>query len=161
MTEFIAGDESLIVKWTTDASSTHISTQAQAQTQQPMVDAFNHAQDAVLYFSMKATQGLTWQNNADVVCRSTFANTSALQNTSDSTFRAVNERWPVFSIAVDVGSVGSAASDPVVWTLGVVRNPSIFTIQYTGETSQAEYRSAYYWSNFSSAIDVVSRLSSI
>ncbi len=96
---------------------------------------------------------MTWQIGQDILNRGIFTNNSQLQNTTDNQFRAVSDNWPVFSIAVDVGSVGSTPSNPVIWALGVVRNPSV---QYIGSDATPKQRSAYYWSNFSTPVDVVS-----
>lgn len=104
---------------------------------------------------MKAVAGQTWQIGEDVNNREIFASTSRLQNVSDTLFRSVSQRWPVFGIAVDVGSVGKSCSAPVMWALGIVRNPSV---KYLNAHATIELRSAYYWSSFSTAIDVVSRL---
>ena len=56
-------------------------------------------------------------------------------------------------IAVDIGTV-SSTSEPVVYALGVVRDPAI---RYTNGLVQIEERSSYYWSQFTNIHDVVCR----
>lgn len=148
----MSGDDSLVVSWSNVVNNDYVILQTQLQTQQPFTEVNNHAHDSTAYYSMKSQPGLTWQIGEDIVVRAQFANASSLQNTTDTTFRAVSDRWPVFGISVDVGTVGSTASTPVVWTLGVVRTQSV---QYKGLSGLVEQRSAYYWSNFSSPTDVV------
>ena len=54
-----------------------------------------------------------------------------------------NSDWPVFPIAVDLGSVSSSA-EPIVWVVGFVRDPSIsYTIG-----GQAESLRPYYTTEF-------------
>ena len=59
--------------------------------------------------------------------------------------------FDTLGIAVDVGDVQSQ-STPVVFALGVVRDPSI---KYININVQEEDRSSYYWSQFSNIHDVV------
>ena len=59
------------------------------------------------------------------------------------------------AFTVDMGTVTSETSDPLVFALGVVRDPAI---HYTDGNSVTEARSPYYWSNFSSTQDVVCAL---
>ena len=59
-------------------------------------------------------------------------------------------------LAFSVGGVTATArqtSDPIVFALGVVRDPAI---RYTDGNGQTEARSSYYWTSFSSVHDVVS-----
>ena len=57
------------------------------------------------------------------------------------------------AISVDIGNIQSGIeSNPVVYTIGVVRDP---VIQYTNGNNELEERRAYYWANFTSINDVV------
>lgn len=151
-TEWISGDDSLEVIWTSDINNDRVILSTQLQSEQPFTDVGDHAHDSTAYYCMNAVQGLTWRIGADVNNRGIFTNTSQLTNTTDPNFRAVSVSWPVFGIAVDVGSVGSTPTSPVVWGLGVVRNNSV---EYKGADATTKQRSSYYWSNFSTAVDVV------
>ena len=71
--------------------------------------------------------------------------------------RASYSPFDALGISVDVGSIEPGAEiDPVVYTIGVVRDP---VIRYTNNINQIEDRSAYYWANFSLADDIVCALS--
>ena len=59
--------------------------------------------------------------------------------------------FDVVSLSQDLGVV-SSQSDPVVFAIGVVRDP---VIKFVNQNIQDENRSAYYWSSFSSIHDVV------
>ena len=149
--EFVSGDSNNAqnVTWTSDQSSSHVIHSYHLVSQQDFAELNGYAQDSTSYYSMGSTPGLTWQIGEDVVVRSLFSHDGVLQNSSDIPPRAVSNNWPVFALAADLGTVGSTVSDPVVWSLGIVRNQSINAL--------GESRSAYYWSNFSSPTDVVSR----
>ena len=59
--------------------------------------------------------------------------------------------FDVVSLSQDLGVI-SSQSDPVVFAIGVVRDP---VIKFVNQNIQDEDRSAYYWSSFSSIHDVV------
>lgn len=152
ISEWISGNDNLEVTWSSSITNDHVILLTQLQSQEPFTDVSDHAHDSTAYYCMSAVSGMTWQIGQDIINRGIFTNNSQLKNTSDTQFRAVSDNWPVFGIAVDVGSVGSAPSTPLVWAIGVVRNSSV---QYSGSSAIPTQRSAYYWSNFSNAIDVV------
>ncbi|KLO17752.1 DUF1793-domain-containing protein [Schizopora paradoxa] len=149
--EWISGDDNREVIWTSDVNNDRVILSTQLQTESPFTDFSDHAHDSTAYYCMKAVSGLTWRIGADVQDRGIFTNTSQLTNTTDPNFRPVSDSWPVFGIAVDVGSVGSTPSSPVIWGIGVVRNQSV---QYLGSDATTKQRSAYYWANFTTAVDV-------
>lgn len=65
--------------------------------------------------------------------------------------------WPVFPIAVDLGSVSSSA-EPIVWVVGFVRDPSIsYTIGGQTEALRPYYTTKY--STVESAVRVAADLS--
>jgi hypothetical protein len=90
-----------------------------------------------------------------------------LDNSSDSAFRALNEyvcqnkayhrlisksRRPTGSLAIDLGSITSNNQpDPVVWALGLVRDPLVTYATQSG----AQNRTGYYWSAYQRIDDVV------
>lgn len=78
--------------------------------------------------------------------RAQFVNNGVLANTQDTNFRAVQDDWPVFAFAHDLGTV-SGSSPPVVVAVGHVRDPAIEYIVAGGQTQD---RSLFFWSQFSS-----------
>ena len=65
---------------------------------------------------------------------------------------AVSSDFPVFAIAVDLGSI-SSTQNPVVWALGYIRNP---IIKYTTPTGESQLRYPYWVTQYSSVSDLVS-----
>ncbi|KAG6821602.1 hypothetical protein H0H93_000111 [Arthromyces matolae] len=88
------------------------------------------------------TQSATFQTGADVTVRAQFINNGHLSNTQDTNFRAVQDNWPVFGLAHDLGSVSGATT--VVYTVGHVREPAIEYVVSGG----TQDRSLYFWSEY-------------
>ena len=59
--------------------------------------------------------------------------------------------FDILAIAVNLGSIQST-SEPVVWAVGVIRDP---VVQFINSYGQKEARNAYYWSNYLNPRDVV------
>lgn len=98
------------------------------------------------------TSGSTYQTGADADVRTQFIQHGTLLNTQDTSYRAVNDRWPIFAHAHDLGTVGSSTSEAAVFSIGHVRDPAI---QYIVANSVLQDRSLYFWSSYSSVLDAV------
>lgn len=83
--------------------------------------------------------------------RAQFINNGKLNNTQDSNFRAIQDNWPVFAFAHDLGAV-IATTIPVVVSVGHVRDPAI---QYIISAGALQNRSSYFFSQFSDPLDAV------
>ena len=83
--------------------------------------------------------------------RAQFINQGTLTNTQDTEFRAVQDRWPVFALAHDLGSV-TAASAPVVFAIGHTRDPAP---QYLSADGSIQQRSLFFWTKYASMADAV------
>lgn len=95
---------------------------------------------------------MTYQTGADATVRAEFIANGKLPDTQDTSFRAVSDNWPVFALAHSLGSV-STASDPVLYSIGHVRDPAI---EYIVANGALQSRSAYFWSAYSSVPALVS-----
>ncbi|KAL4261602.1 Glutaminase GtaA [Pleurotus pulmonarius] len=150
--EWASGINSNLIQWnltTTTASTYHTVLRS---TLQPMTETNNIAEDSQVYLGMSSRSGLTWQTGTDTALRDSFSSTGQLANAQDPTFRAINGRdWPVFAISANLGTITSTSS-PVVWCIGLVRDPSI--VAWNGASS--EDRHPYFktrYQDVSSAID--------
>lgn len=56
--------------------------------------------------------------------RYAFANNGHLHNIEDTEFRAINDRWPVFAHAINLGFIGTATV-PILFTVGLCQDPAI------------------------------------
>jgi hypothetical protein len=59
------------------------------------------------YYATKNVKALTYQSGADVDVRGQFINNSVLANTQDTNYRAIDDQFPVFGFAKDLGQVSS------------------------------------------------------
>lgn len=85
--------------------------------------------------------------------RAQFINNSVLENTRDTNFRAISDDWPVFAFAHNLGTVSATSSEPVVFSVGHVRDP---VIEYIIANNALQDRSYLFWTQFTSVADVVS-----
>lgn len=83
--------------------------------------------------------------------RGQFIANGSLSNTQDTNFRAIDDNYPVFGFAKDLGTVTSA-TDPVIFSIGLVRDPAI---EYIVANGAFQDRSLYFWSQYSNIADVV------
>lgn len=83
---------------------------------------------------------MTWQTGEDVALRGSFVQNGKLSNSKDTSFRALDDHWPVFAFSVDLGSVATTTS-PVVWAVGQAHDPAI---RYTSNDGSIQSRSSYF-----------------
>lgn len=62
------------------------------------------------YYATENTAALTHRSGADVDVRGQFITDGFLANTADTDYRAIDDDYPVFGFAVDLGSVSSSTS---------------------------------------------------
>ena len=98
------------------------------------------------------TDGVTHMSGPDKTVRTLFVNSSALDNSQDTTFRNISDSFPVFAFAHDLGDVKDA-TDPIVMSIGLVREPAV---QYVVGGNEMQDRSLYFWTEYGSVGDLVS-----
>ncbi|EKM77069.1 hypothetical protein AGABI1DRAFT_108435 [Agaricus bisporus var. burnettii JB137-S8] len=152
--EWISHDLSTQMKWDTqDSPDNMVYHHLEPRDPKSMIDNADSAEDATAYYATPKRPGLTWQTGADTDCRTRFAQNGSLTNAKDTEFRPVNSKWPVFTFAIDLGSITPTTQpDPVVWALGLVRDPLVNYSAGSGFQS----RIGYYWSAYRGIDDVIS-----
>ncbi|KAK1073809.1 hypothetical protein LTR74_001663 [Friedmanniomyces endolithicus] len=63
------------------------------------------------YYATEDSANLTHQSGADVDVRGAFLSNGVLANTEDANYRAINDSFPTFGFAVDLGLVGSCSAE--------------------------------------------------
>lgn len=149
--EWVTGDNSLTANWSTATGSTLVH-QVQLAAQTPFSEVSDHIQQGSAFYATPSVSGTTFQTGQDIVVRAQFVNSGKLPNTQDTAFRAVQDDWPVFAFAHDLGSV-SGTSSTVVLAVGHARDPAVEYIVAGGKTQN---RSLFFWSQFSSVNAAVS-----
>ena len=77
-----------------------------------------------IFYATTNENGLTYQAAADTVARPAFAKQGALQNTADSQFRQVQDRWPVFAYAKDLGRVNQTPKS-TLFSIGLTQDNAV------------------------------------
>ncbi|KAG5724965.1 hypothetical protein E4T56_gene12457 [Termitomyces sp. T112] len=148
--EWVSGDNSLIANWSTSTGNV-ITHQVQLQSPSVFSEVNDHTQYGSAFYSTLNNTSATYQTGADVIVRAQFVNNGQLPNTQDTAFRAIENNWPVFGLAHDLGSVTGATS-PVIFSVGHVRDPAIQYVVPGG----TQNRSLYFWSQFSTVSALIS-----
>lgn len=90
---------------------------------------------------------MTYQTGPDTTVRANFIADSTLPSTKDTKFRAINNDWPVFAFAQDLGSVASGVVSAAVISVGHVRDPALQYIIGAG-ANNFQMRSSYFFSEY-------------
>ncbi|MFC0433854.1 glutaminase family protein [Kutzneria buriramensis] len=123
--EWAHGDSNTLVGWNS-ASTLGVRTLSVSPTN-PGVLAENGdmASWGTVAWSTPERAGLTWQIGQDTVVRQAAAGNGALSGASDSAQpRRISDRWPVFGLNLDLGSV-RGPSEPFVVSVGHIRTPAV------------------------------------
>ena len=88
-------------------------------------------------------EGLTYQSGADTDVRGAFMSNGKLADTQDSNYRAIDDDYPVFGYALDLGSVGSTSIDSL-FTINLAQESAILFNSGSGDTPVASYWTSQY-----------------
>lgn len=88
------------------------------QTQEVYSEFADQAEWGYWYYSTSDNPRLTHQAAADAVVRQQFVSNGVLTNTIDTNYRAINDMFPAFGFAQDLGTVGTAPVSQL-WTLSL------------------------------------------
>lgn len=102
------------------------------------------------YYATENADGLTYQSGADTDVRGQFVNAGSLNNSEDTNFRAINDNYPVFAFAIDLGSVASKSKESL-FTINLLQNNSV---QFA--TGQGVQQIPSYWkSSFENELSAI------
>ncbi|KAG9006475.1 hypothetical protein FRB93_008603 [Tulasnella sp. JGI-2019a] len=152
--EWCSGDSGQVANWTSTTTNGVMIQEAGVVNQQPFTEVNDMVQQGQVYYATTATSSTTHMTGvfADAT-RAYFVSNGILNNTLNTTFRAISADWPVFSFAQDIGSVGNTASSPVAYAIGRVRDPAV---EYVIDNGVTQNRSLYFWSKYASVEDALS-----
>ncbi|KAF8883854.1 hypothetical protein BD779DRAFT_1443529 [Infundibulicybe gibba] len=158
--EWVSGDSGSEVTWSTTTSDDLVYHQVQLASPSPMRELNDQAEDATIYYAMANGPNVTWGSGPDDSIRGQFQDrfsSGRLPKTKDTNFRAISDNWPVFGLALDLGNI-SEISTPVVWALGVVRNPhqQNMVISYDSGDGTTQPRSSFFWTQYKTIGDAIS-----
>lgn len=119
--EWLTSDLAESITWQTSATEI-ITHRVQFVDQRPFQETNNRILDGAVYFSTMNRKGITFRAGAVDDVRTAFQQQGALTTPSETGPRAINDRWPTFAFAVDLGSVGpQGLAQPVVFGIGHAR----------------------------------------
>ncbi|KAL7814434.1 glutaminase GtaA [Trichoderma gracile] len=133
--EWASGDSSQTVQWEHQAGDGIRSHKFYRQNQEPFNEANDQASWGNWYWSTGDIRGVTYQIGQDTAVRGQFLSNGTLTGHIDTDYRAVNDRWPVFAFARDLGAVGRSGSASTLFTIGVAQEKAIL-FQGRGDSPQ-------------------------
>lgn len=150
--EWISRESTARIEWATVKEGAIVYHHATRSIPVSMVDNENFADDSIIYHAVLKRPGSTWRTGSSGVCRQKFIDNGALDGGEDTDFRPVNSRgFPGFAHALDLGDISSSVlPDPVVWAVGLVRDPLI------GYPGLKRDQTGYYWSAYPDISSVIS-----
>ena len=145
--EWVSGDRTSTAEWAYNTTSDGIAYhQVYKQDQYLFTENSNQAEWGYWYWATKSTSGLTYESGQDAVVRAAFVSSGKLANTQDTDFRAINDDWPVFGLAVDLGNVGTTGVD-TLFTLSLAQEYAIKFTGANGTVSLPSLWTSYFWSD--------------
>lgn len=158
MPEWASGDHDAIAEWEYHTSGNVAYHQVYRQIQIPFdennkPDGNGMANWGNVYWATDNVSNLTVASGQDIIVRNAFISTGELDNSEDTDFRQVQEDWPVFAFAVDLGAVGQ---EPIstLFTIGLLQQQAV---QFLG-ASGLESLPALWTSYFTTEVDAVGTL---
>ncbi|KAL1706445.1 hypothetical protein EV121DRAFT_278880 [Schizophyllum commune] len=144
------GDGAQPVNWTLEDGDV-LSHTLSLQTQLNYEENHDMIRQGSVYYSTSKTDGLTHMSGPDKTVRTLFVNSSALDNSQDTTFRNISDSFPVFAFAHALGDVKDA-TEPIVMSIGLVREPAV---QYVVGGNKMQDRSLFFWTEYGSVGDLI------
>ncbi|KAF2646103.1 glutaminase GtaA [Massarina eburnea CBS 473.64] len=140
--EWVSGDNNAVAQWDfgeVDGISYH---KVWKQNQQLFSEVNDRAEWGNIYYATDA-DGLTYQSGSDVDVRGAFTSNGKLTNTKDTNFRIIQDNWPVFGYAVDLGTVGSSVKE-TLFTIGLYQDQAIQFLGANGQTILPSLWASYF-----------------
>ncbi|KAF1846969.1 glutaminase GtaA [Cucurbitaria berberidis CBS 394.84] len=142
--EWASGDVAAKVEWAFGTSLDGIYYhKVWKQKQQAFTEFNDRAQWGNIYYATDAVDGLTYKSGMDGDVRGAFNKTGKLDNAKDASFRAINDKWPVFGYAMDLGSVGTKAKSNL-FTIGLCQDDAAQFLGANGLTTLPSLWNSYF-----------------
>ncbi|KAI0341899.1 hypothetical protein BDW22DRAFT_1484797 [Trametopsis cervina] len=136
--EWSSGDRGQQVNWNVFVSDQVILHQQQLVIPVPFGETGSQAVDATTFYGALQGPAVTRMADTDATCRNQFASSGNLTNGEKSGPDIINNPFDVFAIAQDLGIISGSFTSPVVWAVGMLRDPAIMYIKPDGTTQQRD-----------------------
>jgi hypothetical protein len=145
--EWAHGDRSQQINWAQQTVGGQIALSFVPTSPGVLAENSDQASWGTVVLATDSGTGVTWQIAQDSVARAAGA-TGTLPNTAEAGPRAINDRWPVFAVNRNLGTVsGTAPSPTMVVSLGHARTPAV---SYLGTGLDPWWRT--YWADWQSML---------
>ncbi|KAF2861318.1 GTA glutaminase A [Piedraia hortae CBS 480.64] len=111
--EWVSGDHGAIAEWNYHTSGNIAYHKVYRQQQLQFSETDDQANWGNWYYTTANTNKVTHRSGADTDVRGQFINKGILDNSADTKYRAINNRWPVMGFAVDLGRVAKSSVNTV------------------------------------------------
>ncbi|KAH9000741.1 hypothetical protein EDB86DRAFT_3075191 [Lactarius hatsudake] len=150
--EWNSGDRGQMLRWSTTSTSDVVYHTVNLQNPAVFNEINNMAEWGSFYYAMKSANGLTFKIAQDSISRTFFVQNGSLDNQTDPVFRAINDKFAVFAISRDLGTI-QATADPVVWTVGLTMDQVINYTDISGAAPRP--RSLFYKTQYSNDTSLI------
>ena len=113
------------------------------QTQLLFSETLDQTDYGSWYWATDNVAKLTHQSGSDTTVRGAFTSSGALANTEDTNFRAINDMYPTFGFAIDLGSLGSTPAS-TLFTIGLAQEQAIQFDGASGNVNLPSLWTSYY-----------------
>ncbi|PCH40679.1 hypothetical protein WOLCODRAFT_70247 [Wolfiporia cocos MD-104 SS10] len=150
--EWVSGNYSATATWSTNVTeSGTIIHQAHQVDAQPFTDVNQQATDGTLYFAIPNVRIVSYTVGGYVAVDSYFIGNGNLSDTDAIANASSGPNVNVLALAADLKTI-SSTQDPVVFTVGYVRDPSI---NYTSASGESRMYSPYFVTQSSDMLGIV------
>lgn len=156
-TEWVSGDTNSTAQWETIAVGDLVYHKLWRQTQiefdeSDKPNGNGMAEWGNVYYLTDNDEYLTVQTGPDASVRDAFVANGKLSNTLDDNYRAINDNWPVFGFAHDLGTVGHEVQRRL-FSIGLLQQNAV---QFLGANGLVSLPSLWT-SHFATECDAVSQ----
>ena len=113
------------------------------QTQLAFSETTDQTDYGYYYWATQNTANLTYQSGQDTTVRTNFATNGKLPNTKDTNYRAIQNAYPVFGFAVDLGVIGTKPAN-TLFVIGLAQQQAIQFDGANGIVSLPSLWTSYY-----------------
>jgi hypothetical protein len=146
--EWASGDSGRQITWAQETTGGVTTLSCQQTAPIVLGEIADTAEWGTVVLSSTARTGLTWQIGADTDVRKQIATQGVLADTEDpGKPRAINNRYPVFALNQDLGTVGARPGTPFVVSIGHLRDPGA---SYLGAQLPPLWKT--YWSGWQAMV---------
>ncbi|KAJ5797921.1 uncharacterized protein N7503_007217 [Penicillium pulvis] len=137
--EWVSGDRSTIAQWEYGTTGDVAYHKVYRQTQLAFSEVNQQGEWGNWYWATDVADGTTHQSGEDTVVRAQFSSNGTLTNGVDTNYRAIQDDWPVFAFASDLGSVSSSPVS-TLFSIGLTQDEAV---QYEGASAYAPLQSLW------------------